>query len=425
MSEAADIAETQIQSTGLTKSIATPWARYWSKMLDLWLAGSIVLAIWFGFVLLVAVTPGLERIRTAIATASNTSNFVWNFVFLFCAMVVDAMVLAAFGSTLGLKIIGAQLEKLDHTRLSFRDCFHRNASLLIYGFWFGVPVLAIIPLFLNHQNANRGEVMKWDQAAQTRVYDYRGNVWRTTLAAFFSCCLWAGYAALASNSLGGAGPAAVSQPTIEQKLDRSHPIMVALHRYFPSDYENVIKMILEQSPNGDVSELTKEDTDAINNKIFPFVSNVISKHKSQIDDAGVNAIFSVTIEEARLLRDGHPSSCLALFNGQPSQGDLASVMPPALSERDQAATAAVLEQIATRPAAPAIPMPKAQIAVLGRTAFNRLSMPEQDLVRRTLRSGNRPQGEPAMGAMCDFDIEIYEQALAGPPGTLRSLDAAF
>jgi len=187
MSDTAEITEMAFQPAGPSKGIATPWARFWAKMFDLWLATSIVLALWYVSIYFAARTPALAPIIAAMFssqssnTTSTTPNYLWNLVFLFVAVILDAMVQATFGSTLGLKIIGAKLERFDHTRLSFRECFQRNVGVLIYGFWLGF--LAFIPMIINYRKASRGELMEWDKTTQTRVFNYHGNGWRTTLAA--------------------------------------------------------------------------------------------------------------------------------------------------------------------------------------------------------------------------------------------------
>jgi uncharacterized RDD family membrane protein YckC len=194
MSEAPEIGgELEFPTAEPHRGIATPWARFWAKLFDLWLAASIVFAVWFGAVYFAARTPALAPMVNALlngdqssATTSSTPNYLGNLVFLFIAFIVDAWVQATFGTTLGLKFIGARLERIDHTRLSFREAFQRNMGILVYGFWLGI--LAPIAFVMNYLKAGRGEVMNWDQSTQTRVFNYHGSVWRSLLAAL---CLFA------------------------------------------------------------------------------------------------------------------------------------------------------------------------------------------------------------------------------------------
>ena len=186
MSEATDIAEMDFAPAGPSQGIATPWARFWAKMFDLWLATSVVLALWYAAIYFAARSPALAPTVTAMfnqpsTTTSTTPSYLWNLVFFFIAMGVDATVQGTFGSTIGLKIIGARLERYDHTRPSVGECFKRNLGVLIFGFWLGF--LAFVPMIINYMKANKGELMEWDKTAQTRVFNYNGNVWRTTLAA--------------------------------------------------------------------------------------------------------------------------------------------------------------------------------------------------------------------------------------------------
>lgn len=210
--------------------------------------------------------------------------------------------------------------------------------------------------------------------------------------------------------------ASINEPSMEDQLDQGNPAIASLHRYFPADYKSMVAMIRAQRPGTDVA--------AIRAKMLPYVSNVIAQHAKKIDDVRARAIFSLVVDESRLLKEKNPESCLALLNGKAPTIDLASIMTPEMQKRDLANTAATLEQIATRPAPPPSPMPKTQAVALTLKAFDRLTRAEQNLVGPIIMSGNQPQNQLAMGAFCNFEIELFTVALAEPPGTLRSLMAS-
>ena len=65
---------------------------------------------------------------------------------------------------------------------------------MIHGLWLGF--LAFIPMIINYRKLSKGELVTWDQTHQTRVFNYHGNAWRTSLAALCLLLLVSGHIAL-------------------------------------------------------------------------------------------------------------------------------------------------------------------------------------------------------------------------------------
>ena len=217
--------------------------------------------------------------------------------------------------------------------------------------------------------------------------------------------------------IGGARLATiVGQPSMEEQVDRANPALAALHKYFPADYQKMMATVRAQGPGTDPA--------LVHSKMLPYVSNLIAQHAGELDDQRSFDSFSLVVDEMRLLREKSPSSCVAMLNGTPLTVDLSTIMTPEMQKRDLANTAAVLEQVATHPAAPASPLPKTQITSLVTGAFAKLNKDQQIVVGPLLVAGRPPKTPAEEQAMCSYDIALFEDALAGPPGTLRGLLAS-
>jgi hypothetical protein len=95
-----------------------------------------------------------------------------------------------------------------------------------------------------------------------------------------------------------------------------------------------------------------------------------------------------------------------------------------MKQADSKNTMIILQQAATRPAAPAVPLPPEAVRTLAFAALNDLPETERQLVTTVVRNGNKPTTGAEAHAMCGFDINLFSGAMHGPKGTVRGLIAA-
>jgi len=95
-----------------------------------------------------------------------------------------------------------------------------------------------------------------------------------------------------------------------------------------------------------------------------------------------------------------------------------------MKQTDSKNTMIILQQVATRPAAPAVPLPPEAVRTLAVAALNDLSETGRQLVATVVRNGNKPATDAEAHAMCGFDINLFTAAMLEPKGTIRRLIAA-
>jgi hypothetical protein len=212
--------------------------------------------------------------------------------------------------------------------------------------------------------------------------------------------------------VGALGLSAVLRPSLERRLE-DNPTLAVLKQYYPDKYQQVIAAA-RSGPTG---------TAALHNAVAPIIGQTVHEHARQIDDDSAHRMFSLLVAESRLTRDRAPGACIGMLAGGTSQVDISSLMTPQMKRAEVENTAAVLKQIATHPAQPAQPLDHAEIKAMAETALAKLSPADQAMVNDLMSQSRGPSSIAEARAMCSFDIEMFQTALDGPPGRIRSLIA--
>ena len=216
-------------------------------------------------------------------------------------------------------------------------------------------------------------------------------------------------------AIGGSMAArAVLAPSAENRIDASSPTLAILHRYYPDKYQRIVA----------VAKANPSDKIALHNAVAPIIGETVREHARQIDDASATRLFGLLVAEAKVMRDKAPAACISMLAGGSARVDLSTIMTPQMKRMDADTTAAVLEQIATRPVAPAQPLAPAQARALALSALDRLAPADKALVADMFAHARRPASDVESRTMCGFDIALFQDALNGPPGTVRALIAA-
>jgi uncharacterized RDD family membrane protein YckC len=160
--------EGSVSTTGgpTTRPNAGLWPRYWARWLDLSIA-----AIPIGVVL------------ELVANASKnwgTAGYVLGIVALW--MSLEAILLAAFGTTPGKWICGIRVQRLGGGRPDSGEAARRCFGVWWRGVGFGVPLIAIGEAIVAYREFGRVGSVAWDRNAGTRVVQERPMT--TTRAVF-------------------------------------------------------------------------------------------------------------------------------------------------------------------------------------------------------------------------------------------------
>jgi uncharacterized RDD family membrane protein YckC len=153
------------------ETIATPWRRFWARLLDL-LLGSALIGLIVG-----ALRPSLIAEHGALL----------NLLAIPGALLIDGLVYTAFGTTPGKALAGIRVvDDRSVQPLAFRVYFKRNFEVYLFGLGLGVPVISLITLIVSYRRIARGELSSWDLYAESRVSARSTSwVWTWVVAAIY------------------------------------------------------------------------------------------------------------------------------------------------------------------------------------------------------------------------------------------------
>ncbi len=162
--------------------IATPWQRFWARMLDLLLDGALV-----------GITVGALR-PSFLEERGLLSQLLLSVP---SALLIDCLVYIVFGTTPGKAVAGIRvIDDRGGGRLTFGAYFKRSVEIYIYGFGLGLPFVSFVTLFRCYRKIADGETLSWDQYAESKVIA-RSTSWvRTSIVALIYLVLLAGVGVL-------------------------------------------------------------------------------------------------------------------------------------------------------------------------------------------------------------------------------------
>ena len=162
-------------ATEAVGDIAGPWARFWARSMDI-LVSSLLVGAVAG-----ALAPGL--FLPGNPTEGGIGNAVFALILFPLTLVVDAAIYALFGNTLGKLVAGVKVLTCDGLNLTFSAYLHRNLTMYVQGYAFGIPLVSIGTLFYSWRKASRGELLGWDIATQSACVGNGDGVLRNFIAA--------------------------------------------------------------------------------------------------------------------------------------------------------------------------------------------------------------------------------------------------
>lgn len=148
----------------------SPWRRWWAKLLDISIAQIFIFPLWLFFVAMPL-------------SSSGFGPLVSLFLLIIMIFVAIGLLGGLFGNTPGKSILNFAVQK-DDQKLSITEYVSRELSVLLKGFWMGIPFVCLIPQYLAYQQLKVNNVTAWDSAGGYEVTTIRSGKPRITAFIF-------------------------------------------------------------------------------------------------------------------------------------------------------------------------------------------------------------------------------------------------
>ncbi len=146
---------------------ARPWVRLWARLVDLALFGALVRYL---------VEVALWRPQAAGELAIGLATVMgW--------LVIEAVALAAVGTTPGKALLKVKVRRRDGRLLDFPGSLNRAFDVWLKGLGMGLPVVVIVTELLAYRRLTRTGVTSWDESGDVLVSHGRIGPARIALAA--------------------------------------------------------------------------------------------------------------------------------------------------------------------------------------------------------------------------------------------------
>lgn len=151
---------------------AGPWPRLWARFLDVKL-----------LTLPVAFVAGLVFPTFFLKPIFNdeSGSYLIGFMCLPAVMLLDALIQATFGTTIGKALAGIRLETIRHEKLDAATAIKRNFMVYFRGLLVGIPLLTLISISKSRDTLQNEGQTSWDRDLFTRVYAEGSSQARTIL----------------------------------------------------------------------------------------------------------------------------------------------------------------------------------------------------------------------------------------------------
>lgn len=158
-----------------TTQLATPWRRYWARMLDV-----IIFTMLIGIVVGI-VAPSASMPGGMFGTKGGEQLAGW--ISLPLALIIDGVVLGLFGGTPGKAIAGISVCGLRGEKPPVPAAIQRNIQMWWFGLGTGFPLIGLFTLIFSYRKVASGEQTRWELSTGMQSYA-RGGVTRTVVTAF-------------------------------------------------------------------------------------------------------------------------------------------------------------------------------------------------------------------------------------------------
>lgn len=150
----ADVYEAPDQGVAAAGTAPHPWRRWTARLLDMF---------WFGLVL------GTVLALAGVTGLESANSIALNVLVLALYVPVEALVLSAFGSTPGKRLLRISVTNADGSRLTFGTAMERSVQVWLRGLALGLPVIFLFTMVASFIRLSREGRTAWDQKLDLRV----------------------------------------------------------------------------------------------------------------------------------------------------------------------------------------------------------------------------------------------------------------
>ena len=152
-----------------------PWVRYFAKLTDIYFFASL-----FGFTLALISFEGYMAFYSNQLIAGILILFIYNFF--------EALMLSAWGTTIGKWLLGTFVKDIHGNNLSYSSALSRSFRVYVQGLGLGVPLVSFITLIMSYYSLTNSVFGKtnWDFLGGHRVVHSKLN----PLKVFSLILLW-------------------------------------------------------------------------------------------------------------------------------------------------------------------------------------------------------------------------------------------
>jgi len=137
-----------------------PWIRFWARLFDIYFIGILV---------------GLSA-AFLLPKSILDDSFILYAGGLIVIFVYEALIMSAFGTTLGKYLLNIRVTKANGSALNFGDALKRGMHIWVFGLALGIPIVFWITMFCEWQRLGRERKTAWDNK-------YNFTVWHGPIGA--------------------------------------------------------------------------------------------------------------------------------------------------------------------------------------------------------------------------------------------------
>lgn len=150
--------ENVVDAKGWSTLPVSPWRRFGARILDSLFyeltVGTLFTAIYFAAVADEGTVHFINTLRDVFAIYFLT--FVFSFL-------ISGLFVGTLGATPGKYMFGIKVLSAEDMRpIGFGNAVYRELQVFVFGFWFGIPLLSLIGLFLSYRRLKQQGDTRWD-----------------------------------------------------------------------------------------------------------------------------------------------------------------------------------------------------------------------------------------------------------------------
>lgn len=154
-----DIDPTQAAIVAPVAADPRPWPRYFARMIDVLLLGTVAMAV-LGIALLLATDIGEE---TVLGATEGVGGMLLSNMLVFLLAFLPIACLLAFAQTPGKWLFGIRVRNADGSRMRLWTSLKREAWVVVRGVGLGLPVVTLFTQVSSYTDLKEEGITAWDR----------------------------------------------------------------------------------------------------------------------------------------------------------------------------------------------------------------------------------------------------------------------